>query len=85
MFWSKKLETLAADNGGELPEYTWPGVYALVYVDQYNETLCQSCASKADESNCDAKVTDYFSSESLENDTPVYCAECQVVIVEALD
>lgn len=49
MFKSKEIRELAAQNGGELPAYAWPGGYPIVYFCRDGEEICPTCANSGDE------------------------------------
>ena len=44
------IRKLAADNGGELPAWAWPGGYPIIYFDRDNSVLCPACANNKDAS-----------------------------------
>jgi hypothetical protein len=43
-----KVSDMERDARGELPAYTWPGGYPLLYLTEEGIILCPSCASKTD-------------------------------------
>lgn len=65
------------ENTNELPFYTWPGAYPLVYFDDDGNTLCASCATEATEDG------ETFNSFVHWEGPPIYCEDCGVVLDSA--
>jgi len=68
---NSKMLAMAAENGGVLPTFAWPGCYPLFYLDDENNVLCPSCANENDDFSspivaCDANY----------EDTGLHCDHC---------
>lgn len=68
------------DTDGQLPSYTWPGVYPLFYVNEYGEVLCPECAT--------SDATDEYAGDIVAYDVNyennyLYCDECSRYIESA--
>lgn len=41
------MPKLTLDNSGNLPAYTWPGGYPIIYLDHECSVLCAQCATNS--------------------------------------
>lgn len=70
---NKNMRQVFEQNNNRFPNFAWPGMYDLVYVNGDGETFCGDCASKLD-AEFDAPIVDCFSVSDSEGYH--YCAEC---------
>lgn len=48
-------ETIAKNEDGSLPSFTWPGGYPLFYLMADSGVLCPDCANNEEEASTDSK------------------------------